>query len=74
MKQVESIKKEDILTLQQAKYLISKNTKRIDQIKDSFKLSIANNENDVENNSIDGDKGFEIKENPQNIKSNKNNS
>ena len=62
MKQVESIKKEDILTLQQAKYLISKNTKRIDQIKDSFELSVANNENDVENNSIDGDKGFEIKE------------
>ena len=56
MKQVESIKKEDILTLQQAKYLISKNTKRIDQIKDSFKLSVANNENDAENNSIDGDK------------------
>ena len=67
MKQVGSIKKEDILTLQQAKYLISKNTKRTDQIRDSFKRSIDNNKSAVENKSIDDDKGLEIKEKILNI-------
>ena len=62
MKQVDLINKEDLLTLQQAGYLITKNTKRIDQIRDSFTLAIDSNANAIETKFIDGDKGLEIKE------------
>ena len=42
--------------------MITKNTKRIDQIRDSFTLAIDSNANAIETKFIDGDKGLEIKE------------
>ena len=62
MKSPESIAKEDILTLQQTGYFITKNTKRVDQIRDSFKAAINNNSSNLKNKFIDEDKGLEVKE------------
>ena len=56
MKSPESIAKEDILTLQQTGYFITKNTKRVDQIRDSFKAAINNNSGNLKNKFIDEDK------------------
>ena len=62
MKSVENIAKEDILTLEQTGYLITKNTKRIDQIRDSFKAAIDNNSPNIENKFIDENRGLDVKE------------
>ena len=59
---VKNIKKEDIHLLQQAGYLITKNTKRIDQIRDSF-LSIINSDSNLNKNEfLDGEVAIEVRE------------
>ena len=62
MKSPENITKEDILTLQHTGYFITKNTKRVDQIRDSFKGAINNNSSNLKNKFIDEGKGLEVKE------------
>ena len=62
LKSVENLTKEDLLTLQQCGFLITKNTKRIDQIRDSFIYAINSNAETIEEKYIDGVKGIEIKE------------
>ena len=62
METVGDIGKDDIYTLQQAGYLIAKNTKRIDQIRDSFKNSVNGDTKDLEEKFIDGEIAIEIRE------------
>ena len=61
LKSAKNLTKDDVSTLQQSGYLISKNTKRIDEIKDSFTNAINSSAKTIEEKYIDGEKGIEIK-------------
>ena len=61
LKVVENLTTEDLNTLQRSGYLLTQNTKRIDEIKESFQATISN-ENTNSKKIIDGDDGIDIRE------------
>jgi len=61
LKVVENLTTEDLNTLQRSGYLLTQNTKRIDEIKESFQATISG-ENTNPNKIIDGDDGIDVRE------------
>jgi len=62
MKSIENLTKDDLNTLQRSGYLLTQNTKRIDEIKDSFSSIISGDIDTDPETIIDGDGGLEIRE------------
>ncbi len=61
LKSINSLTKEDLNTLQQAGYLLSQNTKRLNQIRNSF-ANIVSGETDYKPDQyLDGENGIEIR-------------
>ena len=54
--------KDDLNTLQQSGYLLTQNTKRIDEINESFKAIVSGDIDIITNQTIDGNDGVEIRE------------
>ena len=67
LRSVESLSKEDLNTLQRSGYLLTQNTKRIDEIKESFSAMVSGDINIDNENIIDGSSGLEIREKLLNI-------
>ena len=67
LRSVENLTKEDLNTLQRSGYLLTQNTKRIDEIKDSFAAIVSGDINIDTAMIIDGDDGLEIREKLLNI-------
>ena len=61
LKVVENLTTEDLNTLQRSGYLLTQNTKRLDEIKESFQATISG-ENTNPNKIIDGDDGIDVRE------------
>ena len=67
MKSIENLRKEDLNTLQRSGYLLTQNTKRIDEIKDSFSSIVSGDIDTDPEKIIDGESGIEIREKLINI-------
>ena len=62
LRSVEHLSKDDLNTLQQSGYLLTQNTKRIDEINESFKAIVSGDIDIITNQTIDGNDGVEIRE------------
>ena len=62
LRSVENLSKDDLNTLQQSGYLLTQNTKRIDEINESFKAIVSGDLDTITEETIDGSDGVEIRE------------
>ena len=61
LKSINSLTKEDLNTLQQAGYLLSQNTKRLNQIRNSFAKIVSGETDYKPDQYLDGENGIEIR-------------
>ena len=62
LRSIEHLSKDDLNTLQKSGYLLTQNTKRIDEINESFKATVSGDLDVITNETIDGNDGVEIRE------------